>query len=360
MHTILITSVGSGIGQAIVDSLLLYDSNLRLLGADMSPWAAGLYAADRAFLVPPCDDPAYISVLLDICKREKVDLLYPGNDWELAVLAQNREHFFDSGTQVVVGTLAAVEVVRNKRKSYEFFSGMGLPFVKTMTLAEFSTADMRWPVIVKPLGGSGSVGTEVIFARDQAEKYQSSNGNYIFQEYLVPVALGCSREELTREQLMPGGILRQEQEVSVQFLVSKTGVIIDNYISINTLKQGVPVHITPYIDQEVEEVCTRMVQALVDMGLRGPINLQGRITEDGPVFYELNHRFTGITAVRARMGFNECAAIYEDFCLSLPLAEVKAKLKTNYELLCSRFWTDMLVPRKRYEELGSKKTISRG
>lgn len=120
-----------------------------------------------------------------------------------------------------------------------------------------------------------------------------------------------------------------------------------------------PVHVTPLRNQQVTEVCKKMVQALIEIGLVGPINLQGRITSEGPIFYELNHRFTGITAVRARLGFNECIAILEDFCMSMPLDEVKAKLHIDYDLICTRYWTDKLVKRQNFEELMADKVLNR-
>jgi carbamoylphosphate synthase large subunit len=327
----------------------------------MSPWAAGLYSSDVAYLLPPYTDPAYLPALLDICQREKVDLLYPGNDGELKMLAANRSSFEKVGTKVVIGSEDLVEVVRDKRKSYEFFQKYGLPFVKTLTLQEFlaSPDSFNWPVIIKPVSGSGSVGTEVLFELGQMEKYKKSDQAYIVQEYLLPVTWNCTRKQLTRQQLMPGGILRQEQEISIQFLVSHSGDIIGNFISTHTLKNGMPVHVTPLRNQQVTEVCTQMVQALIEIGLVGPINLQGRITSEGPIFYELNHRFTGITAVRARLGFNECIAILEDFCMSMPLDEVRAKLHIDYDLICTRYWTDKLVKRQKFEELMADKVLNR-
>lgn len=361
MYTVLITSVGSGIGQAVVDSLQLSDFPIRLIGVDMSPWAVGLYSTDMAYLLPPYTDPTYLPALLDICQREKVDLLYPGNDGELRILAANRIIFEKVGTQVVIGSEEVVETVRDKRKSYEYFHKYGLPFVKTLTLQEFlaSPDSFNWPVIIKPISGSGSVGTEVIFELGQMEKYKKSDQDYIVQEYLLPLTWDYVREQLTRQQLMPGGVLRQEQEVSVQFLVSQSGDIVGNFISIHTLKNGMPIHISPVRDQQVTEVCTQMVQALIEIGLVGPINLQGRITSTGPIFYELNHRFTGITAVRARLGFNECTAILEDYCMSLPLDEVRAKLNIDYDLICTRYWTDTLVKRQKFEELMADKVLNR-
>src|SRR5699024_9241126 len=40
-------------------------------------------------------------------------------------------------------------------------------------------------------------------------------------------------------------------------------------------------------------------------GVKGPVNIQGRITPKGLFFFEMNMRFTGITGNRALLGFNE-------------------------------------------------------
>ena len=40
----------------------------RIIATDLSPYAPALYFADKQYLVPRIDDPAYIDVILDICK----------------------------------------------------------------------------------------------------------------------------------------------------------------------------------------------------------------------------------------------------------------------------------------------------
>ncbi|MBL4887008.1 MAG: NAD-dependent epimerase/dehydratase family protein [Flavobacteriaceae bacterium] len=47
--------------------------------------------------------------------------------------------------------------------------------------------------------------------------------------------------------------------------------------------------------------------------VKGPVNIQGRITDKGIVFFEMNMRFTGITGNRAQLGFNEVDFLVDNF-----------------------------------------------
>ena len=72
---------------------------------------------------------------------------------------------------------------------------------------------------------------------------------------------------------------------------------------------GIPVQIEPVVTSRGWTTADPFVEALVELGARGPINLQGRLDADGHVrFFELNARFTGITGVRTMMGFREVEA----------------------------------------------------
>ena len=59
MHTIGITSIGSGVAQAVLDSLKSSGKRYQLVGFDASPWAKGAYECEAVHLVPFADCPDY-------------------------------------------------------------------------------------------------------------------------------------------------------------------------------------------------------------------------------------------------------------------------------------------------------------
>jgi len=146
--------------------------------------------------------------------------------------------------------------------------------------------------------------------------------------------------------------LRQVNEVSLQYYIDRNGRVADGtFGSVNKLKHGVPVEVDPIFDARIEGDGRRFAQALADAGLRGPINLQGRDTPDGLVFFEANARFTGITMVRAEMGYREVDAAIRDLVLGQDEAAVEACLRPRRDVVGMRYPEQIVVPRAVVQEL---------
>ena len=63
-------------------------------------------------------------------------------------------------------------------------------------------------------------------------------------------------------------------------------------------------------DPELQELGRKVVDAMRNMGARGPLNVQAKETAPHRFeIFELNFRCTGLTGVRAAMGFNEIGAL---------------------------------------------------
>ncbi|MGM9937515.1 MAG: carbamoyl phosphate synthase, partial [Candidatus Ornithomonoglobus sp.] len=65
----------------------------KLFATDCSELAPALYEADKYFIVPRMTDDNYLSLILDICKDNKIDAVFSLIDPELSLLAENREKF---------------------------------------------------------------------------------------------------------------------------------------------------------------------------------------------------------------------------------------------------------------------------
>ena len=71
---IAITGVGGGVGQSIVKSL--QDTDYDLVGLDGELLGTGVYAVQTAYKIPYAKSPEFIPVLLDICKRENIKIIF--------------------------------------------------------------------------------------------------------------------------------------------------------------------------------------------------------------------------------------------------------------------------------------------
>src|SRR6185312_11915578 len=76
---------------------------LRLLAADMKPELSAVCAlADSAFRMVPCADPKWAEHVVQICGRQRVDLVVPTIDTELEGLASISGQLAAFGTRAVI------------------------------------------------------------------------------------------------------------------------------------------------------------------------------------------------------------------------------------------------------------------
>ncbi len=69
----------------------------RIVAIDIDPLAPALQEVDNHYIVPRLDSPEYISILVEICQREKIDLIFPLIDPDIPVLAANKWKLEENG-----------------------------------------------------------------------------------------------------------------------------------------------------------------------------------------------------------------------------------------------------------------------
>lgn len=139
----------------------------KVIATDISPYAPALYIADKQYIVPRIDAPDYISTILDICKREKIDAVTTFIDPEILVLAKHRKQFEELGIEVLAPYERTAEYCFDKYKMYQYLKESEIATIPTYgTFEEFYEAfdkkEIELPVFVKPRTGSGSVGARKV------------------------------------------------------------------------------------------------------------------------------------------------------------------------------------------------------
>jgi carbamoyl-phosphate synthase large subunit len=130
---VLVTSAGTVVAQGIMKSLRLANSRgdatmrYKLITADMSPKAAGLYRSDVGVIVPPADSAGYLDAIMKLCKEEKVRAIFVGSEEELAPLSENSQRVERETGAVVLADARAVAIGRDKWKTFEHMTKAGLP-----------------------------------------------------------------------------------------------------------------------------------------------------------------------------------------------------------------------------------------
>ena len=88
---ILMCSVGRR-GELLKNFRKSLDVSSKIVATDMSQYAPALYFADKQYLVPQIDDPKYIDIILDICKKEEINAVTTFIDPEIEILAKTPQN----------------------------------------------------------------------------------------------------------------------------------------------------------------------------------------------------------------------------------------------------------------------------
>jgi len=340
MLTVGITAVGGGVGQAVLSALRAGGLVTRVVGMDTRPLAPGLYWSDAAYLVPPvADQEPYLQRLLQICAAEQVDALIPGLDVEMPLLSRNAAPFAEIGCTIIVGSPPAVDLCFDKLALSRLCANNQFPFVPTYSVAEAKDRvdELAFPVMIKPCRGAASAGARLATRKVLLDMAPSDD--LVVQDYLPPT----NNMPLMTESPGGSGELVQSEEISAQFFVGPSGAVLGSFVSINRLKHGVPLEIVPIDGTQIADAASGLIAALAALGLRGPINLQGRYTPDGPTFFEANARFTGITGTRALLGYREVDAALECLVLGRPEHDVNCLPAPPPRLAATRHVTTTIV-----------------
>ena len=96
-----------------------------VVATDCSNLAPAIYEADKYYIVPRMTDEGYIDVILDICKKEKIDGVLSLIDPELSLLAENKERFEEIGTTVIGSSYELCEMSLDKFKMFNWLNEHG-------------------------------------------------------------------------------------------------------------------------------------------------------------------------------------------------------------------------------------------
>lgn len=321
MIRVLVTGAGGGVGEGIIKALRrIADLEITIIAADMSHWAAGLYAGDIARLVPRSSAPDYVDAIIKICREERADYYLPGTDVELAVCAANAARIeAECGAHVVIASPEAVRIADDKRETARFLERAGLAFPKTFLRSEWREGALGFPVIVKPRIGCRSIGLEVVHDAAQLARALARTDEIVLQEHL-----GTDESEFTCTVVMCRG---EPSRVAVLQRWLRAG---DTY------------RVVPVRDERIEAYVLAAARAL---GTNGSCNFQLRLDGGQPKLFEINARFSGTTPLCAELGFNPVES-YLKRHRGLPY---DGELRTDVVVL--RHWAELVVPRAGFDAL---------
>lgn len=182
--SILISSAGrrARLVQFFQQSLREVNFVARVLAVDANPeWSSAARLADGVCPAPLLSDPSYEPFLRNLVRTHNARLLVPTIDTELSLLARLRGELLATGCEVVVSDLTLIEICRDKRKTFEWFRGLGF---ETPRIIDRSA--LEFPCFAKPVDGSMSKGATELMTAEQVAPAMLNDNRLIFMEYLAP------------------------------------------------------------------------------------------------------------------------------------------------------------------------------
>lgn len=225
--------------------------------------------------LPDATAPEYLDALMDLNLRERFDAVIPVTDAELWALSAG----WPSDLPLIALDMHWLRLALDKAATPRWLAASDLPAPRTMELSEATADDL--PLMIKPRRGHGSqdlefVDTPARLAVVQAERWDDA----IAQEYL-----GDDTSEFTC------CIFRDRRSRAVRT------------VSFRRVLQG---GLTSRATVEHVDSISRLLEAIASRGdLDGSINVQLRLTENGPMVFEINPRFSSTVMMRHSIGFRD-------------------------------------------------------
>lgn len=176
-NTVLITAIGSFSADVAIRNC--HKMGMRVIGCDIYPreWIAQSLGVDVFYQVDKAvNEDKYMAQILEISKKEGVNLLLPSTDVEVDVLNEHRDEIKEAGITLCISGYDTIKLCRDKLKFAEFVGDLAIP-----TKLVKDVPNPQFPVIVKPVNGRSSQGLERIY--DQAH-YDLVDKNKIVQPML--------------------------------------------------------------------------------------------------------------------------------------------------------------------------------
>ena len=275
---VLVTGAGGPSGVSILQAM--EGAPVVMLAADVDPYAAGLYLvpSERRAILPRGDDPRFVAAVLEICRRERVDVVVPTVDTELLPLAAARARYADAGVGLVLASQQTLAVCLDKWLLAERCRDAVRTPATALVDDAFAAAAWTLPTIVKPRSGSGSRGIRILERREELDALER-DGTLLVQEYLPGAEY--SLDVLARADGHVAGV------------VPRARLKVDS---------GIAVTARTLHDQRLDTFARRVALLI---GLTSVANVQVRDDAAGaPALLEVNSRFPGSMPLTVASGID--------------------------------------------------------
>jgi len=322
IYNVGITGTGSLIGQGIIKSIKnsRYVANYNLIGFDYFKDTVGSFWCAKNYILPDIlkdsvSENFWLDSIVEKIKKESLDILFLGVDFELPILAKEKENIEkETKCKIIVSSNEVITIGNDKYLTYKFLQENGLNYPKTYLPEEISGKTLKFPLIVKPRVGARSVGVYKVNSMLEL--------NDKLSKVIAPIIQECVGDDSTEYTC---GILFLDGALKAQ-------------ISLKRSLKGGNTHTSEYSDCFSKKIDEYVKEIAVKLKPYGSCNLQLRLDGNGvPKLFEINPRHSGTTYMRTLFGYNEVIYILKSV---LEKETLKFSLKNGKAV---RFYDEKLI-----------------
>ncbi len=321
------------------------ERNIRVVGVDMSDDPSAKFMVDAFYQVPAASAPNYADIMLDICKKEKVDVYFPNVSAEVSAVVARKDEFEALGVKLSVSNMESVAISNNKLKTYEALEKAGIPvprYYGVHTVEDF-VEGMKYmgypekPVCIKIVDGSGSRGVRIIDStKSRYDIFVKEKPNSFYISYDDMLSMLQSAPEPLHEMMLVECM--HGPEFTVDLLAEKgKALYIVGRNNVDSLMSIAQASVLQY-----DELAYKVSEQVIDLlKMDGNVGFDFmRNDKEEAVLMDINPRITATISIMAAGGVN------------LPYLRVKQLLGEELPACKPQFGTRI---RRRYGEMFTDK-----
>jgi carbamoyl-phosphate synthase large subunit len=180
MTNVLVLSAGRRVEllKSFQEALKVHFPKSSVYAADLYPeLSSACQIAEQSFKAPHVNSEEYINFILELCHSQGIGMLVPTIDTELEALSLAQSKFENNGIQLVVSDSELVFACRDKRKTAEIYTSLGIDQPEI-----YDVHRLEIPCFCKPYDGSSGIGAMSILSDNDLTDDVINNEKNMFME----------------------------------------------------------------------------------------------------------------------------------------------------------------------------------
>ena len=117
-YRVLITAIGGFLGVKNIENLKkAKPGEIYVVGVDADETCMGSKVCDKFFKVSPGEKKEYVSEIINIIEKEKINFILPCSDEEAISLAKQKNKINDMGAELLCVDESSIEIISDKLKT---------------------------------------------------------------------------------------------------------------------------------------------------------------------------------------------------------------------------------------------------